>query len=190
MSVASLVRYASLPAQPWKNGKGVSRTLFSDSDTQGAWTWKVSVAEISQPQPYSQYPEIRRIQVALGPGAIDLTINGHQRRLHTGEHVAFDGDEEVTVIPRSPGFLALNLMFLGDRWDAHVEALSGTSHISTGSEINILVALDEDCTTDDEKLSRLDSYLIPSHARVDVRGSFHLLTFTPLGETHHQSTAL
>jgi len=51
MHALPVIHYADLSVQPWKNGKGVSRTVLSDSDALGAWSWKVSVAEISHPSP-------------------------------------------------------------------------------------------------------------------------------------------
>lgn len=174
-----VIRYADLSAQPWKNGKGVSRTVLSDSDALGAWSWKVSVAEISQPQPYSQYPGIQRIQVALGPGEIDLTVSGQTRRLRTGEQAAFAGDDDVSVVPLGSGFLALNLMFLGEKWEASVSTVDSTTGISPHNEVRILVALDNTCRVGNAELARLDALIIPGDTSVTAVGHFHLATFVP-----------
>ncbi|WP_159614463.1 HutD family protein [Glutamicibacter sp. JC586] len=176
-----VVRYANLSAQLWKNGKGVSRTLLSDSDALGEWTWKVSVAEISQSQPYSQYSGIQRIQVALGPGEIDLTIGGQTHRLHAGEHIAFAGDDEVSVAPLGVGFQALNLMFLGKKWQASVSTENSLSEISGNYAVTILVALDNTCRVENEDLARLDALVVPTDASITVEGRFLRATLIPWG---------
>jgi len=180
MPAAPIVRYVDLPAQPWKNGKGVSRTLFSDSNSQGVWSWKVSIAEISQPQPYSQYPGIRRVQVALGPGEIDLEVGGQRHRLRAGEQLAFAGDGEVSVAPLCKGFLALNLMFVGEHWEANVTTTHDSGQECSSGQVKILVALTDNCQVGDDQLNRLDAVMVHSGSHMKTAGSFHLAMFTPL----------
>jgi len=180
MPAAPIVRYADLPAQPWKNGKGVSRTLFSDSNFQGAWSWKVSIAEISQPQPYSQYAGIRRVQVALGPGEIDLEVGGEKHRLRAGEQLAFAGEDEVSVAPLGTGFLALNLMFVGELWEANVSTSHDSGQERSSGQVKILVALNNHCQVGDDQLNRLDAVMVHSGSHMKTAGSFHLATLTPL----------
>lgn len=182
MPAAPIVRYADLPAQPWKNGKGVSRTLFSDSNSQGTWSWKVSIAEISQPQPYSQYPGIDRVQVALGPGEIDLQVGSETKRLRAGEQLAFAGEDEVSASPLGSGFLALNLMFVGEQWDAMVSTTHDSVQECSSGKVKILVALNDHCQVGNDQLNRLDALMVSSESLLSISGSFHLVTFSPSGE--------
>ncbi|UTT40632.1 HutD family protein [Glutamicibacter mishrai] len=182
MPADPIVRYADLPAQPWKNGKGISRTLFSDANSQGAWSWKVSIAEISQPQPYSQYPGIRRVQVALGPGEIDLEVGGERHRLRAGGQLAFSGDDEVSVAPLGIEFLALNLMFAGEHWEAKVSTTHDSEQECCSGQVKILVALNDHCQVGNDQLNRLDALMVSSESRLSISGSFHLVTFSPSGE--------
>ena len=182
MPAAPIGRYADLPTQAWKNGKGVSRTLFSDSNSQGAWSWKVSIAEISQSQPYSQYPGIDRVQVALGPGEIDLEVGGERHRLRAGEQLAFAGEDEVLVAPLGTGFLALNLMFVGEQWEATVSTTNGSGQECSNGQVKILVALNDRCQVGNDQLNRLDALMVRSESPLNISGSFYLVTYTPSGE--------
>jgi len=110
MNAPLVVEYSAIPPTPWKNGRGVTRNLFDDATDAGVWTWRVSIAEITGTQPYSPYPGVRRGQVALGPGAVDLRIDGRDLVLDPEEIVVFDGEAEVTASPREAGFLDLNVM--------------------------------------------------------------------------------
>lgn len=98
-----VVEYSAIPPTPWRNGRGITRNLFDDATDAGTWTWRVSIAEITGTQPYSPYPGVRRGQVALGPGAVDLRIDGREVLLDPEGIVVFDGEAAVSASPREAG---------------------------------------------------------------------------------------
>ncbi|HEU4539125.1 MAG TPA: HutD family protein, partial [Polyangiaceae bacterium] len=61
----------ALPAQPWKNGGGTTREIAAmppDAGTSG-FAWRVSVAEIARPGPFSAFPGVdRQIVLLAGEG--------------------------------------------------------------------------------------------------------------------------
>jgi hypothetical protein len=59
-----------LPAQPWKNGGGLTREIAVMPPGAGlaGFTWRVSIAEIAQDGPFSAFPGIDR-QILLLSGA-------------------------------------------------------------------------------------------------------------------------
>jgi uncharacterized protein len=66
----ALLRGADLAASPWKNGGGVTREIAAARDeTQGAaldaFAWRVSVADVAQPGPFSRFEGVERTLVLL-----------------------------------------------------------------------------------------------------------------------------
>jgi environmental stress-induced protein Ves len=61
-----------LPAQPWKNGGGLTREIAVMPPGAGVegFTWRVSIAEIAEDGPFSAFPGIdRQILLLAGAGA-------------------------------------------------------------------------------------------------------------------------
>lgn len=167
-----IVEYAALPPRSWKNGRGVTRILFDDADATDAWTWRISIAEITGTQPYSAYPGVHRGQVALGPGAVDLVINGRNTVLAVDEVIEFDGEDEVTATPREAGFLDLNVMTLRDTWDSTVQVTDAPTLSAGPGGPTALIALDDSSTLDDRPLARLDAALLGPGTTCALRGRF------------------
>ena len=174
MNAPLVVEYSAIPPTPWKNGRGVTRNLFDDATDAGVWTWRVSIAEITGTQPYSPYPGVRRGQVALGPGAVDLRIDGRDLVLDPEGIVVFDGEAEVTASPREAGFLDLNVMTRRDTWESDVQCVDDPGVTEAGDGIVILVALGDTALVDGRSLARLDSVMLgaSASASADVRGRF------------------
>ena len=168
----SVVEYPSIPPTPWKNGRGVTRNLFDDATDAGTWTWRVSIAEITGTQPYSSYPGVRRGQVALGPGAVDLHIDGRDLVLEPEGIVVFDGEAEVTASPREAGFLDLNVMTRRDTWDSEVRCVDDPGVTEAGDGIVVLVTLGDSALVDGRPLARLDAVMLRASASADLRGRF------------------
>ena len=62
---------SALPAQPWKNGGGLTREIAVMPPAAGTadFTWRVSVAEIARDGPFSAFPGVdRQILLLAGPG--------------------------------------------------------------------------------------------------------------------------
>jgi environmental stress-induced protein Ves len=167
-----VVEYHSISPTPWKNGRGVTRNLFDDATESGAWTWRVSIAEITGTQPYSPYPGVRRGQVALGPGAVDLRIDDREVLLDPEGIVVFDGEAEVTATPREAGFLDLNVMTRRDTWESDVSRVEDPGVIDAGDEFVVLVTLGDSALVDGTPLARLDGVKLAAAASAEFRGRF------------------
>lgn len=172
MNAPLIVEYSAILPTPWKNGRGVTRNLFDDATDAGVWTWRVSIAEITGTQPYSPYLGVRRGQVALGPGAVDLRIDGRDLVLDPEGIVVFDGEAEVTASPREVGFLDLNVMTRRDTWESDVQCVDDPGVTEAGDGIVILVALGDTALVDGRSLARLDSVMLGASASADLRGRF------------------
>jgi environmental stress-induced protein Ves len=172
VSAPEIVEYTAIPPTPWKNGRGITRNLFDDATETGEWTWRVSIAEITGTQPYSPYPGVRRGQVALGPGAVDLRIGGVPFVLEPEGVIFFDGEDAVDATPRAEGFLDLNVMTRRDAWRNDVRIAADPEVIEGDGAVVVLVALSTDASVDGRALQRLDAVRMPAGAAADLRGRY------------------
>jgi len=93
-------------ATPWKNGKGVTREIavFPPGATLDGFEWRVSIADVSEGGPFSNFPGIDRRLAAL-EGTIRLEIDGQAPvTLAPGcDPIAFAGDSPCRAdIPDGP----------------------------------------------------------------------------------------
>src|SRR5690554_7232628 len=77
---ASHPRAQVLPAnehrrERWHNGHGWTRAIMAWPDG-AAWHWRLSVAEIEQPAPYSPFPGVDREQFLLEGHGLRLGFGG------------------------------------------------------------------------------------------------------------------
>ncbi|MGY4744721.1 HutD/Ves family protein [Streptomyces sp. ATMOS53] len=92
---------------PWRNGAGATRELTTETDASGQVLWRISVADLDRDAPFSTFPGLDRLFVALGP--LRLTVDGRQQPLAAGDQARFAGEAPVTVALDAPT-RALNVM--------------------------------------------------------------------------------
>jgi hypothetical protein len=86
-----LVHVLDVPAQPWRNGGGVTRELLA-SPAGESWQLRISVADIDADGPFSRYPGVERWFTVLQGQGVELTIAGAAHRLVRGDApLHFDG---------------------------------------------------------------------------------------------------
>ena len=101
-----LIRYADCPEEPWRNGAGRTRTLWSGP---GA---RISVATLEQDAPFSDLAGYDRSFCVLGPGGVTLLVDGAERRLEPGEWTVFTGEAQVSAQLDQGPLRAVNVMTL------------------------------------------------------------------------------
>lgn len=104
-----LIRARDCAEQPWRNGAGRTRTLWSG---QGA---RVSVAVLDRDAPFSVFAGFERTFFLLGPDAVTLSVDGDLRRLEAGDWTSFAGEAEVAVRLEAGPVRALNVMTARDK---------------------------------------------------------------------------
>ena len=95
---------------PWKNGLGVQYEITCDGSLPDDWTWRLSIADITQNVPFSSFPGVtREFCVADGNGVV-LNVNGVDHRCEPGSITTFRGDDVVFATLINGPMRALNLM--------------------------------------------------------------------------------
>ena len=94
-----IIRYAELRAEPWRNKGGVTRELASHpkaaSSQDGAWDWRVSIAEVSKAGQFSPFPGMDRVLTVVDGELLLLTVDGAEHPLEKYRPFRFSGDAEA-----------------------------------------------------------------------------------------------
>ncbi len=106
---------AECPAQPWRNGGGLTHELATWPTTD-EWRWRVSVARIDQDGPFSAFPGVERWFAVLEGGGVALQWPERRQVLHAHEPpLAFAGEPACEAQLLAGPTLDFNLMARGLR---------------------------------------------------------------------------
>jgi environmental stress-induced protein Ves len=121
-----LVPRASLVAMPWKNGGGVTRQIacFPPDSDIGSFAWRISTAEVTADGAFSRFDGIDRRLYILDGAGLALRMGAKTRRVLTGEHIDFPGEEEVHGALIDGPVADLNIMVRRERQRMHVEPVT------------------------------------------------------------------
>jgi environmental stress-induced protein Ves len=91
-----IIRFAELRSEPWRNGGGVSRELASHpkaaSAQDGAWDWRVSIADVTKAGDFSAFPGMERVLTVVDGELLLLTLDGAEHPLEKYRPFRFSGD--------------------------------------------------------------------------------------------------
>ncbi|MEP7034755.1 MAG: HutD family protein [Actinomycetota bacterium] len=115
-----IVRFAELPAMPWRNGGGITREVVAAGSFGPDFDWRVSIADVNVPGPFSAFPGVDRTITLLQGDRMDLVIDGVEQVLGRFESLSFDGASRTSCsLPAGPT-RDLNVMTRRDRVSAAV----------------------------------------------------------------------
>lgn len=137
-----VLRHADRVPAPWANGGGVTREVARSGPGPG-FDWRVSVADVDRPGPFSTLPGVDRIIVLLDGTGLVLSVGGTDRVLEPLQPFAFSGDVPTTCTLRAGPTRDLNVMTARGRWEAAVDvvAVAGRLEVTpAGGEDLLLVA--------------------------------------------------
>jgi uncharacterized protein len=144
VSVA-VVRFATLPSTPWKNGLGTTRQLAihpfgSDAN---AFEWRISIAALRGAAPFSSFAGVERCLAMLEgeltlvrPAQPDITLTPASPPL------TFSGSESITGRVETSDALDLNLMYRPSRWSASLRKVALRDCAPLAGDVTMLCALD------------------------------------------------
>ena len=91
-----IIRFAELRSEPWRNGGGVTRELASHpkaaSAQDGAWDWRVSIADVTKAGDFSSFPGMERVLTVVDGELLLLTVDGAEHPLEKYRPFRFSGD--------------------------------------------------------------------------------------------------
>ncbi|UVI36816.1 HutD family protein [Brevibacterium spongiae] len=108
----ALASFADRPAVAWANGAGETTELVSLAGsatlTPGLRPWRLSIARLDRPSPFSPLPTLAR--TFLPTSEVVLEIDGQERRVGPAEPARFHGSQEVNLVGLAESCFAINLM--------------------------------------------------------------------------------
>lgn len=154
-----IVRFADLQVVPWRNGGGVTREVMAAGGSRpGGFDWRISIADVSEPGPFSAFPGFDRVITLVEGDRMDLVVGGVAHVLGLYESFSFDGASETSCsLPAGPT-RDLNVMTRVDRCSAVVAVrdLSETRPtVVSESEVLVLLAGSAVVTGADESRAEL-----------------------------------
>ncbi|MFM7551358.1 MAG: HutD family protein [Actinomycetota bacterium] len=130
---------------PWANGLGTTREIALDPDpgAGGApFRWRLSMADLAGPGPFSELAGVDRILVLLAGEAVVLHVAGRDPApLGRHDAIAFPGDAPTRLeMPPGAG-RDLNLMWDRARATGRVDVLAAGDGLALGAPLAFAVAL-------------------------------------------------
>ncbi len=130
-----LVRYAELPVAPWKNGGGVTREIVAALDADGELAWRVSIATIDRPGPFSRLARIDRTIAVLDGAGIVLSGPDGEVQLTPGDlPYRFAGETEIAAALLAGPTRDLNAMTRRGRFRHRMTRLDMAAGDTLGAE--------------------------------------------------------
>jgi environmental stress-induced protein Ves len=94
-----IIRFAELRSEPWRNDGGVTRELASHpkaaSAQDGAWDWRVSIADVSKAGDFSAFPGMERVLTVIDGELLLLTVDGAEHPLEKYRPFRFSGEADA-----------------------------------------------------------------------------------------------
>ncbi|SOC35982.1 hypothetical protein SAMN05892877_102279 [Rhizobium subbaraonis] len=121
-----ILRYEDQRATPWKNGGGVTREIavYSDPAVHPEFLWRVSMATVNEPGPFSRFEGVdRTIAVLKGAGIVLHAADGDTLLTREAGPHSFDGEADVTASIVSGETTDLNVMTRRGQFEHRIEQL-------------------------------------------------------------------
>lgn len=180
MGHIEVLRAADRVAMPWKNGGGITHevAIFPADAGMDDFLWRLSMAEVTAPGPFSAFPGIDRVLAVLD-GTLHLSGDTIGDIFITPQSTpcAFPGDAAVNGQPIGGPVLDLNAMVRTGAYRAEMRHLASGNH-KVGASSAAFVALGPvRCEADGivETLDRLDCLLLEDVMTIGFTGTANAL---------------
>ena len=140
-----IIRFADIKPQPWRNGGGVTRELASHPGTspeEGAWDWRVSIADVTKAGAYSAFPGMERLLTVVEGELLLLSVDGAEHPLEKYRPFRFPGGAESFSALPTGDIRNLNVITREGTFKAYtsiVELSKKRAHPVFGGQLGILL---------------------------------------------------
>ena len=131
-SETAVLQYDDYPVVPWKNGQGVTRDFIMHQPDDSGFDWRLSLADVGQSGPFSDFGGYDRTITLLDGAGFDLNFDsGISKRLDT-RYAPYDFDGGASLYCELLGGAAkdLNLMTKQGRVSARWNVITVDEKIS------------------------------------------------------------
>jgi len=111
---------------PWRNGLGSTLEIARDTDATAAdFSWRVSLADVTQSGAFSPFPGMTRIISVIEGGGMRLHVDGEiSAPLGCWQAFVFSGDAQVECELLAGPIRDFNLIYRADRYAAELDWVS------------------------------------------------------------------
>ncbi|TFD77261.1 HutD family protein [Cryobacterium sp. Sr8] len=175
-SAVRVLTAASRVAEPWRNGGGVTSEVAARPLGGGpaGFDWRLSIATIAGDNPFSGYPGVDRMLMAISPQGLDLVDGGVPVHLGQFDVHRFPGENEVAAVAVTSPTLDRNLMTRRGRCAGSLRSVhfSGLWTVEAGDGEDLaLVVLDGILRLGERTLTALDAVLLEHAGRAQLEGT-------------------
>ncbi|HEX2656480.1 MAG TPA: HutD family protein [Xanthobacteraceae bacterium] len=142
-----VLRSADYRRMPWKNGGGetIEMVAFPAHASLDAFDWRLSMAHVAQPGPFSPFPGIDRSLSIIAGAGIELTIENETPITldRTSAPFRFAGERHVFCTLRDGATDDLNVMTRRERARHHVQrhCLARSTELSWQGDVGVVIAI-------------------------------------------------
>lgn len=138
-----ILRESSYVSVPWKNGGGMTREILRSPPESTAFDWRLSLATIDSPGPFSAFEGYHRTLVLVRGAGVELNFGaqGRSKLNSVGQMVSFDGAWQTSCTLLDGPSTDLNLMVSQERAQSASRAvqLTAAETIQTADWSQVLV---------------------------------------------------
>jgi environmental stress-induced protein Ves len=162
-----ILRESAYVAVPWKNGGGITREILRMPPESTAFDWRLSLASIDAPGPFSSYDGYERTLILeRGAGVeLDFGTRGRVRLTAAGQLARFDGGWQTACTLLDGPCTDLNLIVSRERvrWLGTLVKVESPETTQTNGWTETLVC----CVTGSARVTNMHAHSVELNA-VDV----------------------
>jgi len=145
MSQRTVLRAASYPRMPWKNGGGSTEEITRDAGTGlDGFGWRLSIADIAESGGFSSFAGYQRIITVLQGAGMTLQVDGNTTRaLRAFDPFAFSGESQVACTLLNGAIRDFNLIYAPNRYRARLQWIDAKQRLFSSAGIVLVFSVVE-----------------------------------------------